>query len=240
MSNFIYITTNKENGKQYIGSHNGKENDTYLGSGKILLKSLKKYGKESFKRELIEKCDPSLNLILEEKYIKEYNTLVPNGYNISPTGGHGLNGKMSKETKNKISNKHKGKKLSKNHKEKISLKNKGRIHSKEEIQKRALSNTGNKRTEKTKEKISNALKSKNLSIETKKKLSESHRGLKHSKETKKKISENNCKFWKNKKRSKETKEKISNFSKGKTWEEIYGIKKASEMREKRKRKNNGK
>jgi len=26
---------------------------------------------------------------LEEKYIKNFNTLVPNGYNISPTGGRG-------------------------------------------------------------------------------------------------------------------------------------------------------
>jgi len=50
--NFIYIITNLINGKQYVGSHCGDENDTYLGSGKIFLKAYKKYGKENFKREI--------------------------------------------------------------------------------------------------------------------------------------------------------------------------------------------
>lgn len=108
--NFIYITTNLINGKQYVGSHNGDINDSYLGSGKVFLKSVKKYGKENFKREILEKCDPKNNLLLEEKYIKEYNTLVPNGYNISPTGGHSLRGKINEETIEKIKNKQKGKK----------------------------------------------------------------------------------------------------------------------------------
>ena len=52
--NFIYLTTNVINGKQYIGSHNGEINDSYLGSGKLLIKSIKKYGKENFKRIILE------------------------------------------------------------------------------------------------------------------------------------------------------------------------------------------
>ena len=108
--NFVYVTTNLINRKQYVGSHKGEENDIYLGSGKILLKAIKRYGKENFKKEILEECDPSLNLILETKYIKEYNTLVPNGYNISVTGGNGLGGKLNEETKRKIKNKQKGKK----------------------------------------------------------------------------------------------------------------------------------
>lgn len=107
---FIYITTNLVNNKQYVGSHNGEDNDNYLGSGKIFLKAYKKYGRENFKRKILEECDPKNNLILETKYIKKFNTLIPNGYNISPTGGHGVKGKLNKKTVEKIRNKQKGKK----------------------------------------------------------------------------------------------------------------------------------
>jgi hypothetical protein len=56
--NFIYITTNLINGKQYVGSHNGTEDDNYLGSGKpAFSNALKKYRKENFKREVLEFCE---------------------------------------------------------------------------------------------------------------------------------------------------------------------------------------
>jgi hypothetical protein len=47
---YIYITTNLINGKQYIGKHYGLINDDYFGSGILLQKALKKYGKENFKK----------------------------------------------------------------------------------------------------------------------------------------------------------------------------------------------
>ena len=100
--NYVYISTNKLNGKQYIGSHFGEENDSYFGSGKVLLKALKKYGKSNFKKEILEVCDTSMNLLLETKYIEEYDTLQPKGYNVSPTGGHQKNGKLSEKTKQKL------------------------------------------------------------------------------------------------------------------------------------------
>jgi hypothetical protein len=57
--NFIYITTNLINGKQYIGDHSTNNlNDNYLGSGRPYLKrALSEYGKENFKREIIEFFD---------------------------------------------------------------------------------------------------------------------------------------------------------------------------------------
>jgi group I intron endonuclease len=45
---YIYKTTNNINGKVYIGQRvtsNNIENDDYLGSGKLLLKAIAKYGK---------------------------------------------------------------------------------------------------------------------------------------------------------------------------------------------------
>ena len=55
---FIYITTNNINGKKYIGQKKyDKEGKwkTYLGSGIILNRAIKKYGAENFSKEIIEK-----------------------------------------------------------------------------------------------------------------------------------------------------------------------------------------
>jgi hypothetical protein len=52
---FVYKTTNKKNGKFYIGIHSTNDlNDGYLGSGTILKSSIKKNGKENFKLEYLE------------------------------------------------------------------------------------------------------------------------------------------------------------------------------------------
>ncbi len=40
--NFVYLTTNLENGKQYVGSHEGDISDNYLGSGILISKAIKK------------------------------------------------------------------------------------------------------------------------------------------------------------------------------------------------------
>jgi len=123
--NFVYLTTNLVNGKQYVGSHKGDIDDNYLGSGKILLNAIKKYGSKNFKRKIIKECNSLDNLKLETKYISEYNTLVPNGYNILKNGGH-VN--WTPELRQRLSDKNKGKILSKEHKKKIgdSLRNKKR------------------------------------------------------------------------------------------------------------------
>jgi len=49
---YVYKTTNIVNNKIYIGVHisNNIENDPYLGSGNLLLKSISKYGYDKFKR----------------------------------------------------------------------------------------------------------------------------------------------------------------------------------------------
>ena len=82
---FIYKTTCLINGKIYIGRHEGKENDNYLGSGILFTNALKKYGKENFKREILRRCYSQHELeIWEYFYIKVLKSQNPEvGYNIA-------------------------------------------------------------------------------------------------------------------------------------------------------------
>lgn len=85
---YIYVTTNLISKKIYIGQRKGLFNTNYYGSGKYLIRAIKKYGKENFEVKFLEYCY-SLNFLNDrEKYwIKKLNSIQPNGYNIS-TGGH--------------------------------------------------------------------------------------------------------------------------------------------------------
>jgi hypothetical protein len=79
----------------------------YIGSGKLLLKAIKKYGKENFERQIIEKCNSKNELNEREKYwISFYKTNDRNiGYNIS-LGGNG--GNLGEKVNKLISEKNKG------------------------------------------------------------------------------------------------------------------------------------
>jgi len=105
--NYVYITTNISSGKQYVGDHSTDNlEDGYLGSGIILSKVIKKYGRKNFKREILELFESKEEAFnAQEKYINEYNTLTPEGYNISPAGGTQSNKGFSDDMKKRLSNK---------------------------------------------------------------------------------------------------------------------------------------
>lgn len=64
---FLYKTTNLINGKYYYGMHSTyKLDDGYLGSGKMLRYSIRKYGKENFSIEIIEFFDTREELVNAE------------------------------------------------------------------------------------------------------------------------------------------------------------------------------
>lgn len=90
---FIYITTNMINGKKYIGQKKYMKHwENYLGSGVILRNAINKYGRDNFKREIIEDCITKEDLDRKEKYwISFYDaTNNKNFYNIA-LGGDGGN-----------------------------------------------------------------------------------------------------------------------------------------------------
>ena len=85
----IYKTTNLITGKIYIGKdkHN---NPKYLGSGKYLNSSIDKYGRDNFKKVILEYCNSESHLCEREKFwIAYYNSTCRTiGYNLTP-GGEG-------------------------------------------------------------------------------------------------------------------------------------------------------
>jgi len=195
MIHFVYITTNLINGKQYVGDHSTNDlNDGYLGSGRpYLQRALRQYGKQNFKKEILEVFPSKKEAFnAQEKYIQKYNTLFPNGYNLSPTGGLGVRGCFSHSelSKARISQSSKGisrnknRKMSDETKQKISISKKGKT----------AWNKGIPMNEKT---YANYI-SKN-------------KGWHHSEESRQKISKNNArnKPWLNKKMSEETRKKMS-------------------------------
>lgn len=81
----IYKTTNLINGNFYIGQ-DSKNNPSYLGSGNLLNRAIKKYGRENFIKEIVEQCDSKQHL--DEREIFWISKLKPL-YNIAKGGSGG-------------------------------------------------------------------------------------------------------------------------------------------------------
>lgn len=98
---YTYKITNKINNKIYIGSHYGELQDNYFGSGKAILKAIKKYGKENFKKDVLE-IFPTKQLMLEreEQLLFKLNCATdPLYYNMTnkSSGGYMMDGKTETE-----------------------------------------------------------------------------------------------------------------------------------------------
>ena len=192
----IYMYMNLINKKCYIGkSHSNGERrrkDHIAGRGsKLLKRAFDKYGIENFSFEILD--DGILDTFLDDyeiKAIAKYNSIAPNGYNLTYGGGCG---KWSDEAREAIKGeKHhnygkpshlRGKPLSVEHRLKISKARKGKQKGKDHYNYGKPSYfRGGKHTAEARRKISRAMRGENspnygktASDETRRKLSESHR-----------------------------------------------------------------
>jgi hypothetical protein len=111
----IYQITNLINDKIYIGKDE-KDQPQYFGSGLIIKQAIKKYGKQNFKKEILDYCESPVELCNKEKFwIRKQESLYPKGYNISLGGNGGNilgNHPNKKEIVEKIRLKNKGQKRS--------------------------------------------------------------------------------------------------------------------------------
>ena len=157
---YIYMIKNKINGQLYIGQsirsnifYRWREHKTCKKNslGNYLYNSYIKYGIDNFEYKLLCICFDNDCNKFEEEYIKKYNTLYPNGYNLK-SGGN--NHKLSEETKQLIREKNIGK-ISHNKGKKISEEQKHKLR-----QSALFWHSNNKITKsrETKEKISESLK----------------------------------------------------------------------------------
>mgnify|MGYP002580750181 FL=1 len=95
--NYIYLITNKINGKQYIGQTIRTIEERWKGhisaskhqkDNNYFHNAIQKYGESSFEISLLEEVkDASLLDEKEQYYISKYNTYFPNGYNTTIGGG---------------------------------------------------------------------------------------------------------------------------------------------------------
>ncbi len=88
----IYCTTNLINFKKYIGL-DSRDNPEYFGSGTYLRRSIKKYGCENFKKQILETCSNWESLLEAEIYWIDYFGAVKSDlfYNINNGGSWGFN-----------------------------------------------------------------------------------------------------------------------------------------------------
>lgn len=207
----IYKTTNLVNGKQYIG-RDKYNNPNYFGSGRLLKKAVRKYGKENFKKEILEVCSSFEHMVEREEYwLNHYdagnNKMFYNMHN-NGAGGMGVSGEKhymygkhhTEERKRKWSESRKG--------EKNGMYGKGYLlageknywygkHLPEEVRRKISEsrqgekhpNYGKKYSDELKQKISEGNKGKIFSDETRRRMSEAAKGKIISDETRKKMSE---------------------------------------------------
>ena len=88
----VYQTTNKQNGKIYVGSHRTLDlDDGYLGSGKVLKRAVKKYGVDQFERTILAEFKTADEMfsyeaqVVDEAFVSRTDT-----YNLKVGGDGGF------------------------------------------------------------------------------------------------------------------------------------------------------
>lgn len=180
---YIYKTTNIVNNKVYIGKSEKPFNPNYLGSGILINRAIKKYGRNSFTLEIIEVSDTIDQLNEREKYWISFY-FEKGSYNLAEGGTGGnttryYSNEQKAVFKKTLSKALLGREVKQSTRDKLSLSNKGKFYG----DKLVLSNSL-KKVWQDPMSIFN-------SIEYRKKLSNSLTGRVVSKDTRNKISKAN-------------------------------------------------
>jgi len=179
---YVYKTTNTVNGKYYIGVHEGEIDDEYLGSGSYLNKALLKYGKDVFRKEILEICETREEAYALEKEIVNAKLVNdPSCYNVSIGGTGGWFWYNEQSTKKALENR---RSFAERNPEKAKI---NADKTRERLKNVHALNLGRPMTEEAKRNLSNANKGKKQSDETKQKRSKSMTGRIISDETKAKL-----------------------------------------------------
>jgi group I intron endonuclease len=119
MAHFAYLIKNTVNGKHYAGSTRDIERriKTHLGgnsNSSSLNDDVLKFGKDAFEVILFEQSSLEESKSKERELMKEFNVIIPNGYNKSKGSSGGatpwLGKSLPKEMRKKISEKQTGRK----------------------------------------------------------------------------------------------------------------------------------
>lgn len=181
--NYLYKIVNLLNGNFYIGVHRTDNlNDSYMGSGVILKRAIKKHGIENFKKEILEFFDNYEDLLKREKEIINEEMLNDKKCYNAREGGYG-NCSFPEHIKKKLS--------------KIAKKRWENEEYKEMMQEKCYNKKRNavisqkikKWIDENPEKHHERMMKINKNPEKIKKMADTHRGMKRSDEAKKNISE---------------------------------------------------
>lgn len=175
---YLYKITNNFDNKIYIGQTNHPELRWQQHKSKarsdevadqVICRAMRKYGIDNFKMEIIMTCETLEEINeLEIKYIKDCESLVPNGYNVSAGGGKlndtpEIRARISESLKRFYKNNpnpNKGRVVSEETRKKQSEKAMGNTNSKGRVltdihkQRIAAANTGKKASEEARKNIS--------------------------------------------------------------------------------------
>jgi group I intron endonuclease len=89
---YLYKITNLVNNKIYVGVHKTRNlNDGYMGSGKVILSAIEKYGKQNFVKEILEYFDTASDMFSRENEIVNEEFLKRDDvYNLRKGGSGGF------------------------------------------------------------------------------------------------------------------------------------------------------
>lgn len=190
----IYKITNNINDKIYIGAHaTSNINDSYMGSGKHLIRAQSKYGIENFSKEILHIFDNATDMYEKERQIvdKEF-ILSENTYNLKLGGEGGVSYTVaSEETREKMRNAKLGKprKMKENWVSPLKGKKRPNLFTPEVLEKMRTAKLGRVLSDEHKRKISDAQKGRKMSPESVKKSAMARTGHTRTEEQKAKIKE---------------------------------------------------